>query len=419
MDDSIRDEIISKRPNISPILWLVFGTVLVIAIFVFIVYGSKQQYSHYVWQIFLVNFVFWTGLSQAGIIFSCILRLTQARWGRPMLRISESIGAFVPVCFILLLVLLFIGKGEILPYIQNPYPYAAKDIWLSPGFLIGRHLLGFGLLFLLSMYYLYYSLRQDLGGMGEKLTGFAGWIAQGWKGEEERSEIWNILTKLAPAVTIVYAIVFSFIAWDFMMSLDPHWFSTLFGPYYFMASILAAVGMIIILSSYLRKHLSLGDYITDYQFFDISKIMLGLTMFWVYLAFAQFLVIWYANMPEETGFVIVRMQIEPFKTLSWVVLSCCFFFPFVSLIPRTTKVVNQLTIFIAVVSLSGLWLEKYVLIVPSISEGIHFGFIEVLITAGFASGFVLTFLYFIKSFPIMPVGDPLFGGKSGDGHGGH
>ncbi len=102
MDDSIRDEIISKRPKISPILWVGFGTVLVIAIFVFIVYGSKQQYSHYVWQIFLVNFVFWTGLSQAGIIFSCILRLTQARWGRPMLRISESIGAFLPVCFILL-----------------------------------------------------------------------------------------------------------------------------------------------------------------------------------------------------------------------------------------------------------------------------------------------------------------------------
>jgi hypothetical protein len=419
MDDSIRDEIISKRPNISPLLWLVFGTMFVIGIFVFLAYGSKEQYSKDTWQIFLINFIFWTGLAQAGIVFSCILRLTQARWGRPMLRISESIGAFVPVSFILLLVLLFIGKDKILPYVQNPYPYAAKEVWLDPGFLIGRHLLGFGLLFLLSMYYLYYSLRQDLGGIGDKLTGLSGWIAQGWKGEEERGEIWGKLTKLAPAIAIIYALVFSLIGWDFIMSLDPHWFSTLFGPYYFMGSILAAVGMIIILSSYLRKHLSLGDYITDNQFFDIGKIMLGLSMFWVYLTFSQFLPIWYANMPEETGFVIARTQVEPFTTLSWVVLSCCFFFPFVSLIPRTTKVVNQLSIFIAVVSLSGLWLEKYVLIVPSISHGIHFGFIEVLITAGFASGFVLTFLCFIKSFPIMPVGDPLFGGKSGADHGGH
>ncbi len=79
---------------------------------------------------------------------------------------------------------------------------------------------------------------------------------------------------------------------------------------------------------------------------------------------------------------------------------------------------NQLTIFIAVVSLSGLWLEKYVLIVPSLSHGIHFGFIEIFITAGFASAFILTFLGFIKTFPIMPVGDPLFAGKS-HGHGGH
>ena len=419
MDDSIRDEILSKRPNISPLLWVIFGTISGIGIFVFLAYGTKEEYSHDVWQIFLINFVFWAGLSQAGIVFSCILRITQARWGRPMLRISESIGAFVPVSFVLLLVLLFIGKDKILPYIQDPYPYAAKEVWLSSGFLIGRHLLGFGLLFLLSMYYLYYSLRLDLGGAGEKLTGISGWIAEGWKGEEERAEIWDKLIKFAPAIAIVYALVFSFIGWDFMMSLDPHWFSTLFGPYYFMGSILAAVGMIIILSSYVRKHLNLGDYITDHQFFDISKIMLGLLMFWVYLTFSQFLPIWYANMPEETGFVIARTQMEPFTTLSWVVMSCCFFFPFVSLIPRTTKVVNQLTIFIAVVSLSGLWLEKFVLIVPSISHDIHFGFIEVLITAGFASGFVLTFLCFIKTFPIMPVGDPLFAGKTGQGHGGH
>lgn len=419
MDDLIRDEILSKRPNISPILWIIFGALFGIGLFVFLAYSTNEQYSHDVWQIFLINFVFWTGLSQAGIVFSCILRLTKGRWGRPMLRISESIGSFVPVSFILLIVLLFIGKDKILPYIQNPYPYAAKEIWLDPGFLIGRHLFGFGLLLLLSLYYLYYSLRQDLGGAGDKLSGICGWIAEGWKGDEERDEIWAKLIKLASAVVIIYALVFSFIGWDFMMSLDPHWFSTLFGPYYFMGSILAAVGMIIILSSYLRKHLSLRDYITDHQFFDAGKIMLGLSMFWVYLTFSQFLPIWYANMPEETGFVIARTQVAPFSTLSWVVLSCCFFFPFVSLIPRTTKVVNQLTIFIAVVSLSGLWLEKFVLIVPSVSHDIHFGFIEAFITAGFASGFVLTFLFFIKSFPIMPVGDPLFAGKSEYGHGGH
>ncbi|NIP39546.1 MAG: hypothetical protein GWO07_03195, partial [Candidatus Dadabacteria bacterium] len=385
MDESIRDEILAKRPEISPLLWVIFGSLFIVGVFVFLSNAFTEEHSQDTWQIFLINFIFWTGIAQAGIVFSAILRLTRGKWGRPLLRVSEALGSFVPVSFVLLLVLLFIGKDYVLPYIIEPYPYAAKEVWLAPGFVVGRHLFAFGLLFLLSMYYLYFSLRQDLGGAGEKLSGFAAWIAEGWKGDEEREEIWGKLVKLSPAVVIIYAFTFSLIGWDFMMSLDPHWFSTLFGPYYFMGSILGAVGMIIILSSYLRKHMALREYITDHQYFDISKIMLGLSMFWVYLTFSQFLPIWYANMPEETGFVIARTQVEPFATLSWVVLSCCFFFPFVSLIPRTTKVINQLTIFIAVVSLSGLWLEKYVLIVPSISHGIHFGFIEILITAGFAS----------------------------------
>lgn len=418
MDESIRDEILAKRPQISPLLWVVFGSLFIIGVFVFLTNAFSEEHSHDTWQIFLVNFVFWTGIAQAGIVFSAILRLTRGKWGRPLLRVSEALGSFVPVSFILLLVLLFIGKDYILPYIIEPYPYAAKEVWLAPGFVVGRHLIAFGLLFILSMIYLYYSLRQDLGGAGEKLTGICANIAEGWKGDNEREEIWAKIVKLCPAIAIVYAFTFSLIGWDFMMSLDPHWFSTLFGPYYFMGSILGAVGMIIIMSSYLRKHMQLGEYITDHQYFDIGKIMLGLSMFWVYLTFSQFLPIWYANMPEETGFVIARTQVEPFATLCWVILTCCFFFPFVSLIPRTTKVVNQLTIFIAVVSLSGLWLEKYVLIVPSISHGIHFGFIEILITAGFASGFVLTFLCFIKIFPILPVGDPMFVGKA-HGHGGH
>jgi len=419
MDESIREEILSKRPNISPVIWIVLLSLICVGLAVFVANAFKPENSSETWQIFLVNFVFWTGIAQAGIIFSCILRITQARWGRPLLRVSESLGSFLPVSFVLLIILLFIGKDYVLPYIQEPYPYPSKQVWFDPVFLIGRHMAAFGLLFVLSIYYLYYSLRQDLGGISDKLSGLAGWIASGWKGDEERAEIWPKLIKLAPAVALTYTITFSFIAWDFMMSLDKHWFSTLFGPYYFMGNILGAVGMTIVLSSFARKHLNLFEYISENQYWDIGKILIGLSMFWVYLAFAQYLAIWYANMPEETAFVIERTQTEPFRTLSWVVLSCCFFFPFVSLIPRSTKIITPMIVFIAMVSISGLWLEKFVLIIPSLSHEIHFGLIQILVTAGFASTFILTFLYFIKSFPILPVGDPLFGGKAGSDHGGH
>jgi hypothetical protein len=278
-------------------------------------------------------------------------------------------------------------------------------------FVFARNVIGLLILSVLSFLYLYYSLRQDLGGAGGRVSGISGWIASGWNGEADRKKCWSMLSKLAPAIALVYAAVFSVISWDFMMSLNPVWFSTLFGPYYFIASLLGAMGATIVLSVMVRKYLHLQDYMTEYQFYDIGKLFLGLSMFWVYLYFSQFLAIWYANLPEEIGFLIERIQTEPFRTLSWVVISCCFFFPFVTLIPRTNKIVTPILAFIATVSLTGLWLEKFVLVIPSFSDEIRFGGIQILITLGFFAAFLLTFTLFIRTFPIIPLGDPFFSGK--------
>jgi Ni/Fe-hydrogenase subunit HybB-like protein len=418
MDEMVREEILSKRPELPKLLLLVLLVLVGIGLVTFIVriMGDNAKEA---WQIYLINFIFWTGIAFGGIAFSCALRITSGRWGRPLLRISEGLASFVPVSFILLLLLLFIGKDHVLPYATRHYHHP-KDVWLNISFVTARHVIGFLLLATLGLTYLYYSLRQDLGGLGDRLSGICSWIASGWKGEEERRECWDKLSKLAPAFAISYAAVLSLIAWDFMMSLDPHWFSTLFGPYYFIASLLAAMSATIILSTFVRKKLHLQDYITQFQYYDIGKLYLGFSMFWVYLMFSQFLAIWYANMPEETGFVIARVRVEPFKTLSWVVLSCCFFFPFISLIPRTNKVVAPILVFIVSVSFIGLWLEKFLLVTPSLTNEIHFGLPQILITASFLAGFILTFLLFLRTFPIMPVGDPLFSGKAGSHHpGGH
>jgi hypothetical protein len=150
----------------------------------------------------------------------------------------------------------------------------------------------------------------------------------------------------------------------------------------------------------------------------MAKMFQGFSLFWVYFFFSQFLPIWYANMPEETVFVIHRIKEEPFRTLSWTVLACCFIFPFVSLIPRTNKLTKPILAFIVGVSLTGFWLEKYVIIVPSLSDSINIGFTQILVSLGFLGAFITTFLIFMRSFPSIPVGDPFFGGKS-SGHGGH
>jgi len=413
MDEQIRDEILAKRsliPSSAIYVFLIIG-IIGFATFVIQAMGSNPNAA---WQMFLLNFLFWTGIAQAGIVFSCILRITNARWARSLLRVSEGLGAFTPLALILLLVL-FLGRDYILPYATEHYHHP-KDVWLNMKFVFGRNVIGFIVLLIVSMFYLYYSLRQDLGGVGTKLSGISAWVASGWSGEDERKRIWVKLGKFAPAVLILYALVFSFFAWDFMMSLDPHWFSTLFGPYYFMGSFIAALGTTIILSVLLRKRLGLEDYLDDKKYHDIGKMLQGFSLFWVYLFFSQLLPIWYANMPEETGFVITRVKDEPFRTLSWVVLTSCFIFPFAALMPRTNKIVKPILVFIAAVSVTGFWLDKYVVIIPSLSDSINIGIIQILITLGFLGTFMFMFLLFMRAFPSIPVGDPFFGGKSSGGH---
>ncbi len=413
MDDKIRDDILAKRsliPSWSIYLFLIIA-VVGFGTFAYKISGSNPENA---WEIFLINFLFWTGIAQAGIIFSCILRITNARWARPLLRISEGLSAFLPISFVLLLIV-FAGKDYILPYATEHYHHP-KDVWLNMTFVIARNVIGFIVLLILSAFYLYYSLRQDLGGAGNKLSGFAAWIASGWSGEDERKAIWKKLGQFAPAVIIFYAIVFSFFAWDLIMSLDPHWFSTLFGPYYFMGSFIAAIGTTIVLSIMLRRRLGLEDYLDDHHYHDMGKILQGFSLFWVYLFFSQLLPIWYANMPEETGFVIKRIQEEPFQALSWAVLTACFIFPFLALMPRTNKIVKPIVVFIAGVSITGFWLDKFVLVVPSLSNTINIGITQILITLGFLGAFVMMFLLFIRAFPSIPVGDPFFGGKVKGGH---
>ncbi len=399
MDTDIKNEILGRRNRIPGWVVFLFLAFAVVGFAAFAV-AARGENSKDIWQIFLVNFLFWTGVAQAGIIFSCVLRITDARWGRSFLRISEGFGSFIPVGFVLLLIILFVGKNELLPYATEHYHHP-KDIWLDMGFVSARNIILFAVLIILSFFYIRISLDQDLKGVSK----------------DKNNGYFPKLRKLAPAIVILYTITFSFFAWDFMMSLDPHWFSTLFGPYYFMGSFIAAIGFTIIISVVLKRHLRLSEYLGQHHYWDMGKILQGFSLFWVYLMFSQFLPIWYANMPEETGFLIHRVVDEPFKTFSWAVLTTCFIFPFIALVPRTHKIVTPILVFIAAVSFTGLFMDKFLLVVPSLASDISFGLSYILVTLGFIGAFITTFLLFINKYPIIPFGDPFFDGKIG--HGGH
>jgi hypothetical protein len=207
--------------QISSFWTALFALLAVIGLVAFLlgVYGSHSQRA---WQAYLINYVFWTGLSFGAVLFVAILNMADAMWGRPLKRLAESLGAFLPVSFLLFWVLYF-GREEIFPWVRQPIP--EKQIWLNTGFMFARDGVGLFLLTALSSALIYYSVRGDQK-MARRLNGI---VPVNPEVDTKEETYWRAQRVLSPIIGIAYAFVLSLLAFDLIMSLDPHWYSTLFG----------------------------------------------------------------------------------------------------------------------------------------------------------------------------------------------
>jgi hypothetical protein len=373
------------------------------------VYGLLVGDSIRAWQALLVNFLFFAGLAQAGVVLSATLQTTSARWGRPLKRLSEATGAFLPVAFVLLLILL-LGVSSWATWVHEPIP--AKTPWLNIPFFVVRQILAFLLLSGLSVAYLYRSLRPDIGMLdesGERLaTGLSRRLIADWQGAvQEGLSSQRSQDRLAPALLIAYAWVFSLVAFDLVMSLDPHWFSTLMGAYYFVGNLFMGIAFVAIVTVWGRDRLGLQDYIGSQQLHDIGKLLFGFSILWAYMVWSQYLVIWYGDLPEETEFVYHRMH-GAWAPVTWAVITLAFAAPFTVLLSRAVKTHSGGLTAIAVVALLGMWLERFLLVSPSLwhGDGVPLGIVEMLVTAGVLGLFASCYATFLETFPILPVSDP-------------
>ena len=211
------------------------GVVGILAFLFGVFFGNSLR----AWQSLLINFLFFAGLAQAGVVLSALLQVTSAKWGRPLKRTAEATAGFFPVAFVMLLILLA-GVSNWAPWVHEPIE--AKTPWLNIPFFVVRQLLAFGLLTGLSLLYVYKSLRPDIGMLHESgaqsADGFAKRLIANWKGTDaERETGQRAQDRIAVAVLISYGWVFTLVSFDFVMSLDPHWFSTLMGGYYFIGNL--------------------------------------------------------------------------------------------------------------------------------------------------------------------------------------
>ena len=361
------------------------------------------------WESLLVNFLFFGGLAQAGVVLSCILQVTSARWGRPLKRVAEATAAFLPAAFFLLLVLLA-GTAAWAPWVHEPVE--AKTPWLNVPFFVSRELLAFLVLGGFSLRYVYRSLRPDIGMLDESgerpAAGLSAQLIRGWQGlDTERATGQRRQTRWAVAVLIAYGWAFTLIAFDFVMALDPHWFSTLLGGYYFIGNLLIGLAFLAGVAAAGRRRLGIAGYVGRHQLHDLGKLLFGFCILWAYLFWSQYLVIWYGDLAEETEFVYHRMH-GAWEPVAWAVLAMTFVGPFVVLLSRAVKTwVPGLTAVAAVV-FTGMWLERFLLVAPSLwhGEGVPLGLLELLVTAGVLGLFVVCYTTFLDRFPTLPVSDP-------------
>ena len=330
-------------------------------------YGVISGNNTRAWQALLVNFLFFAGLAYAGVAVSAILQATCARWGRSLKRLSEATAAFLPVAFVLLLVLL-VGITDWAPWVHAPVE--AKRLWLNVPFFVTRQTLMFVLLSGLSLAYVYRSVRPDVGMLDEtgerKATGFARRLIGGWQGlVDERARNQRSQDVLAPCVLIAYGWIVSLVAIDFVVALDPHWYSTLAGAYYFVGNLFVGVAFLAVTAVWTRDRLRIQDYIGDRQLYDVGKLLFGFCILWAYMLWSQYLVIWYGDLPEETEFIAHRMQ-GSWAPLTWIMLAMTFFIPFALLLSRDIKIQPRGLTTIALLVLVGMWLERFILVSPSL-----------------------------------------------------
>src|SRR5437870_6132067 len=267
------------------------------------------------WQAYHVNFMFWIGLAQASVVFAATQKLAKGHWSGVVIRFAEAAAPFLIVALALFLGLFF-GRQHVFSWLHEPRPDIGP--WLTTKFFFVRNGLVLAGLAWLSWRFVRHDLEPDIRELAEGRAA-------------DRLENRDRISREAAILIVAFAFGHSLLAFDLMMSLAHKWVSNLFGAFYFMGSFLAALMALAVGAVLLRRAMRLGDLISPRQLHDLGKLCFGFTVFWGYLMWAQFLVIWYGNLPEETYFIFYRL-IGQWKPVGVAVFFLVLVIPFVGLL---------------------------------------------------------------------------------------
>lgn len=410
--------------------------------------GSEDGHSHF-WFAYLVAFSFLLTITMGSMFFTIIQHLVNAHWSVTVRRFAELTMANVPLVAILALPLLIpifddhaevwkwatIGDGhggghaeagadaygaeegtgadaahsddghgeagghslaEDLMHAEHLEFVEHKAGYLNRKFMVGRLVAYFLIWMLIARYFFRKSVEQDTA------DGIDATLA---------------MKKRAAVCVILFAFTLSFAAFDLLMSLDETWFSTIFGVYIFAGAYLSSVAWMVIIGKFLQKNGRMTRVINPEHFHDLGKWMFAFTFFWGYIAFSQFMLIWYANIPEETHFYEARLT-PAWSTWTWCLLIFHLIIPFGGLLSRHVKRNTNVLLFWAVYMLVMQVVDLYWIVMPNyhrgdVTVGNPFGFMEVALVIGMFGVLVFGVACRSAKQALLPVGDPLLGKSLG------
>lgn len=360
------------------------------------VYGLQTaQNTTNLWAMLAVNFVFFLGITQTGIIFSAVMRISRSQWARPLSRIGEILTlSFIPVAAIVFIIL-YAGGVDHLFYWALPQSGHGHHLspWLGKKPFLWRNIVTITLFYVMG--YIYFrSVRKEEGELSPM------------DGREYGSNV------LAALLITSYVIENTNIAWDFGMMIIPHWESSIFPPYFWSGNLMAGSAFLFLIYTCFVSGRA-GVETMDKELLDSTgKLLLGFTLLWVYMFWSQYVVIWYGNLPEVTGPLFKKMS-GNFAPAFTAMMLTGFVLPFLALIFRRIKLRTIAMSAVALSICTAMWIDRYLMIIPVVTDGSTTVFASwtgiSLILSGLAST-VLSLVVFLRFFPKERRETKLFGG---------
>lgn len=347
----------------------------------------------------LVNAFLFTGISIAGTVFCAVHYAGHGGWYSAIKRVPEAFASFLPISLgVLLFVIfydMFFGHGhEVYEWMNHDFQAtdyvfnnSGKKAWLGAGhgaFFIIR-VLAYAAIWIGFAFYLRKLSRQEdtLGGVTN----------------HKKSMIASSI------FLVLYAVTSSTSSWDFVMAIDVHWYSTLFGWYSFAGVFVSGIAMMILFITHLKRQ-GLMEWVNENHIHDLTKFMFGISIFWTYLWFSQYMLIWYSNIPEEINYFLARFNTNyKYVTLTALVLN--FVTPLIVLMHRHAKRNYGLVTAIACIVIFGHFLDTFQMVMPGTVQGNwQFGVAEIGIFLGFVGAFMFVVFNALTKYPLAPKNHP-------------